>query len=152
MVFVGVQIHTVAIVLVLQQFIEFVQFRLCVLPAGESKIPAFGWQKDWNACGSTTNVCKKHRKFARGSMISNNKTIDGISIAICEYLQMYPVKDVHDETTGTNLSDVRGFGGVMKLLWNQTWPLFVAPHLGNTFKLCYLMFILFSVGHGTAMW
>lgn len=66
--------------------------------------------------------------------------------------QTFPVKDLVAESTGTNLSDVRGIGGVLKLLWNQTWPLFMPPHLGNTIKLCYLMFILFSVGHGTFMW
>lgn len=66
--------------------------------------------------------------------------------------QTFPVKDVWAESVGTHLSDVRGFGGILKLLWNQTWPLFVPPHLGNTIKLCYLMFLLFSVGHGTFMW
>lgn len=62
------------------------------------------------------------------------------------------MKDLYSERTGTALSDVHGFIGVFKLLWNQTWPLFMPPHLGNTLKLCYLMFVLFSVGHGTFMW
>lgn len=68
------------------------------------------------------------------------------------YCQTFPVKDIISETSGTSLNNVHGLAGVVKLLWNQTWPLFMPPHLGNTVKLCYLMFILFSVGHGTFMW
>lgn len=66
--------------------------------------------------------------------------------------QTFPVKDLYEEPTGTALSDVSGCFGILKLVWNQTWPLFKAPHVGNTLKLCYLMAVLFSVGHGTFMW
>lgn len=62
------------------------------------------------------------------------------------------MKELISESTGKNLNAIKGVGGVMCLLWNQTWPLFVPPHLGNTVKLCYLMFVLFSCGHGTFMW
>lgn len=67
-------------------------------------------------------------------------------------LQSYPIKDLVDEPTGTALSEVHGVYGILKLVWNQTWPLFQRPHLGSTLKLCYLMFVLFSIGHGTFMW
>lgn len=64
----------------------------------------------------------------------------------------FPVKQLLSENTGRNLSAIKGVSGVFKLLWNQTWPLFVQPHVGNTVKLCYLMFVLFSCGHGAFMW
>lgn len=59
---------------------------------------------------------------------------------------MYPIKDLVTEPTGTALSEVHGVYGVVKLIWNQTVPLFQRPHAENTLKLCYLMFILFSIG------
>lgn len=67
-------------------------------------------------------------------------------------LQMYPVNDLVVEHTGTALSKVHGIYGILKLVWNQTWPLFQRPNITNTFQLCYLMFVLFSIGHGTFMW
>lgn len=67
-------------------------------------------------------------------------------------LQSYPVTDLLVEPTGTALSEVCGVYGVVKLVWNQTWPLFQRPHVQNTLKLCYLMAVLFSIGHGTFMW
>lgn len=66
--------------------------------------------------------------------------------------QMFPVERLESEATGRNIADVKGIGGMFRLIWHQTWPLFVKPHLGPTLKLCYLMFILFSIGHGTLMW
>lgn len=47
---------------------------------------------------------------------------------------------------------MHGIYGVLSLVWNQTRPLFQRPNICNTFKLCYLMFVLFSIGHGTFMW
>lgn len=70
----------------------------------------------------------------------------------CLFSQKYPVKDLMNENIGTALSDVRGVVGILKLVWNQTWPLFQRPHVASTFQLCYLMFVLFSIGHGTFMW
>lgn len=56
------------------------------------------------------------------------------------------------EPKRTTLSEVHGIHGMAKLVWNQTWPLFQQPHAKNTFKLCFLMFVLFSIGHGSFMW
>ncbi|XP_055305410.1 synaptic vesicle glycoprotein 2A-like [Sitodiplosis mosellana] len=66
--------------------------------------------------------------------------------------QTYPIKDLVTEPTGIALSKVRGIYGISNLVWNQTWPLFKRPNVGSTFQLCYLMFVLFSIGHGTFMW
>lgn len=67
-------------------------------------------------------------------------------------MQTYHIKNLQLENLGSNISDVKGISGMAKLLWNQTWPLFVPPHLSNTLKLSFLMFILFSIAHGTFMW
>lgn len=80
------------------------------------------------------------------------KNIKMVLVLTLHILQSYPIKDLVDEPTGTALSEVHGVYGILKLVWNQTWPLFQQPHLGSTLKLCYLMFVLFSIGHGTFMW
>ncbi|XP_031628421.1 synaptic vesicle glycoprotein 2C [Contarinia nasturtii] len=74
------------------------------------------------------------------------------SVNIRDDQKLYPVKDLISETTGTALSEVCGIYGIFKLVWCQTLPCFQRPNVLNTSMLCYLMFCLFSVGHGTFMW
>jgi len=66
--------------------------------------------------------------------------------------EMFPVERLESDATGRNIADVKGIGGMLRLAWNQTWPLFMKPHLAPTLKLCYLMFILFAIGQGILMW
>lgn len=56
------------------------------------------------------------------------------------------------ESIGSNLSDVRGVKGMLRMLWKQTQPLLQQPHMGNLFSLCFLTFVLFAVSHGFYMW
>lgn len=56
------------------------------------------------------------------------------------------------ETTGTKLSATKGFVGILKLIWNQTKPIFMHPYADTTAKLCYMIFVLFFIGHGTFLW
>lgn len=56
------------------------------------------------------------------------------------------------ESIGSNLSDVRGMKGMLKMLWKQTKPLLQQPHLGNLLMMCFLTFALFAVSHGFYMW
>lgn len=56
------------------------------------------------------------------------------------------------ETSATDLTATKGFMNILKLVWNQTKPIFVPPYLDSTVKLCFMVFTLFAIGHGTAMW
>lgn len=64
-----------------------------------------------------------------------------------------------NDVTGDNaidsesgLRNVRTIGDVLRLMWNQTWPLFVRPNLARMLLLCYLVFMLFFVSHGLYFW
>lgn len=60
--------------------------------------------------------------------------------------------DIIADTSGQNLADTKGVVNILKLVWEQTWPVFAPPHVGKTLKMSFLIFILFSIGHGTFMW
>ncbi|XP_037037557.1 synaptic vesicle glycoprotein 2B-like [Bradysia coprophila] len=64
----------------------------------------------------------------------------------------YPIKEISPECLGSNLANCCGVRDVLKMIWKQTWPLFVPPYLGNMLMLCYLSFGLYGVAHGTFMW
>lgn len=64
-------------------------------------------------------------------------------------LQSYPVQNLIHEGSGNNLAATKGFVNFIKLVWNQTKPIFVPPHLDSTVKLCFMVFTLFAIGHGT---
>lgn len=64
----------------------------------------------------------------------------------------FPVKEITLESIGSNLANVSGVKDVFKMIWKQTWPLFVSPFLGNMLMLCYLSFVLFAIAHGVYMW
>lgn len=68
------------------------------------------------------------------------------------YFQKYPVKNIESVRLGNNLADARGFCGFLNLVVKQTKPIFQQPLLTNTWKLCYIIFVMFSIGHGTFMW
>lgn len=64
-----------------------------------------------------------------------------------------PIKDVRvEESSGQTLGDSKGFRAVIKLVANQTRPLFVPPNLVNMLLICYIIFTIFGVGHGTYLW
>lgn len=67
-------------------------------------------------------------------------------------LKDFPIKEISLESIGSNLANASGVKDVLKMIWKQTWPLFVSPFLGNMFMLCYLSFVLFAIAHGVYMW
>lgn len=68
-------------------------------------------------------------------------------------LQTFPVHSITAlELTGTNLSEVNGFKGVLRLIWNQTKPLFCPPHLNNMLLICFSSYVFYMVIHGQEMW
>ncbi|XP_055305413.1 synaptic vesicle glycoprotein 2C-like isoform X2 [Sitodiplosis mosellana] len=67
--------------------------------------------------------------------------------------ESYPIKSIKsDSIGGNNLASTKGFCNIMCLLWSQTKPIFLPPLLAHTWKLCYLIFAIFAIGHGTFMW
>lgn len=62
------------------------------------------------------------------------------------------MKAIELEKLGSNLADAKGFIAVLKMMWAQTKPLFLRPHLFNILKLTYLSIGLYTVGHGFYMW
>lgn len=65
--------------------------------------------------------------------------------------QKYPVKDIENVTFGSSLSNAKGIGGFLGLVMKPTKPVFQKPLLTNTWKLCYVIFVMFSISHGTFM-
>lgn len=64
----------------------------------------------------------------------------------------FPVARIKLETIGSNLADVKGIGGMVRMVWKQTRPLLHKDHVGNVLMMCYLTFALFTVAHGFYMW
>lgn len=48
--------------------------------------------------------------------------------------------------------ETKTFINILKLVWNQTKPIFIAPYLDSTVKLCFIVFTLFAIGHGIMLW
>ena len=59
-------------------------------------------------------------------------------------IQGYPVYCLMPETSATDLTATKGFMNILKLVWNQTKPIFVPPYLDSTVKLCFMVFTLFG--------
>lgn len=65
---------------------------------------------------------------------------------------MYPVKDIVFETTIIHTRPAKGAWNIIQSIWTQTKPIFQEPLLHNTWKLCYILFIMLAVGQGSSMW
>lgn len=52
----------------------------------------------------------------------------------------------------TSLSDIKSLQEVLLLMWDQTYPLFVKPHLSNMLLMMFLIFNLFFIAHGFYVW
>ncbi|XP_055295579.1 synaptic vesicle glycoprotein 2C-like [Sitodiplosis mosellana] len=66
--------------------------------------------------------------------------------------EKYPVKSIENVTIGNNLSDAKGICDFLSLVIEQTKPVLQKPLFTNTWKLCYIILVMFSIGHGTFMW
>lgn len=62
------------------------------------------------------------------------------------------MKDIENVALGNSLSNAKGIGGIFKLAIKQTTPIFRKPMLENTWKLCYIIFVLFLIAHGGFAW
>lgn len=67
-------------------------------------------------------------------------------------LKCYPVRSIKTNAERKTLANTKGFWTVILLFCSQFKQLFSPPLLSHTWKLCYLMFAIFAIGHGTFMW
>lgn len=75
------------------------------------------------------------------------------TIANFVIFQKYPVQSIAaPSATGTSFSEVTGVKETMRLVWNQTMPLFKPPYVINLLVMCGSMFTLFAVVHGQQFW
>ncbi|KAJ6635070.1 Synaptic vesicle glycoprotein 2B [Pseudolycoriella hygida] len=64
----------------------------------------------------------------------------------------FPVKEISQDTIGSNLATARGVKDVLKMIWKQTTPLFRTPFLGSMLMLSYISFVVYAVANGVYMW
>lgn len=62
------------------------------------------------------------------------------------------MKEIVQQSLGSSLNNKTTCFGVIRLLWTQTKPIFSPPLLISTWKLSYVIFAMYSIGHGTFMW
>lgn len=46
----------------------------------------------------------------------------------------------------------KGCCNIIRSIWKQAKPIFQAPYLANTWKLCFIILVIFSIGNGLFMW
>ncbi|XP_037050123.1 synaptic vesicle glycoprotein 2B-like [Bradysia coprophila] len=90
-------------------------------------------------------------------MLAMGKPEEALDILVIGYKanggkDKFPVTQISLESIGSNLADTRKLGATVKMMWDQTWPLFKPPYFTNIILLCYLAFVSFFVGHGLYMW
>lgn len=78
--------------------------------------------------------------------------VANISKVIVFRFQKYPVKFIGNVTLGNNLSDAKGISGFFDLVVKQTKPIFQRPLNVYTWKLSYIIFMVFATGHGALIW
>lgn len=62
------------------------------------------------------------------------------------------MKSIENVTLGNSLSNAKGIDDLIGMIVKQTTPIFRKPMLTNTWKLCYIIFVMFLISHGTFMW
>lgn len=60
--------------------------------------------------------------------------------------------DTSGSSGASSLKKVHSVSDAVRLVWNQTRPLFVQPNLANMLILCLLMFFMFAVSQGMQLW
>ncbi|XP_037938546.1 synaptic vesicle glycoprotein 2B [Teleopsis dalmanni] len=64
----------------------------------------------------------------------------------------YAVKNIILETGGASLTDIHGFKDAVKMIWNQTIPLFYKERYLHTINICLIMFVVYGISQGLFMW
>ncbi|EDV91828.1 3-hydroxybenzoate transporter MhbT [Drosophila grimshawi] len=64
----------------------------------------------------------------------------------------YPVKRLSPQTGGASLSSVHSFCDAVRLVWQQTVPLFYRSRVFHTLNICTTQFIIYGIAQGIFMW
>lgn len=64
----------------------------------------------------------------------------------------YPVERLMQQSVGASLSNVHGFCDAVKLIWQQTVPLFYRSRILHTLNICIIQFMIYGIAQGVFMW
>ncbi|ALC48887.1 CG15221 [Drosophila busckii] len=64
----------------------------------------------------------------------------------------YPVQRLALQSGGASLSSVHGFVDAVRLIWQQTVPLFKRCRLAHTLNICFIQFAIYGIAQGIFMW
>lgn len=64
----------------------------------------------------------------------------------------YPVERLMQQSGGASLSSVHGFCDAVKLIWQQTVPLFYRSRILHTLNICIIQFMIYGIAQGVFMW
>lgn len=64
----------------------------------------------------------------------------------------YPVQYLLAQRGGASLSNVHGFCDAVKLIWQQTVPLFYRSRVLHTLNICSIQFMIYTIAQGVFMW
>jgi len=64
----------------------------------------------------------------------------------------YPVERLAQQSGGASLSSVHGFWDAVRLIWQQTVPLFYRSRIMHTLNICLIQFMIYGIAQGIFMW
>lgn len=64
----------------------------------------------------------------------------------------YPVERLAQQSGGASLSSVHGFWDAVRLIWQQTVPLFYRSRVVHTLNICLIQFVIYGIAQGIFMW
>ncbi|XP_034473209.1 synaptic vesicle 2-related protein [Drosophila innubila] len=64
----------------------------------------------------------------------------------------YPVERLAQQSGGASLSSVHGFCDAVRLIWQQTVPLFFRSRVLQTLNICLIQFMIYGIAQGIFMW
>ncbi|XP_013111036.1 putative transporter svop-1 [Stomoxys calcitrans] len=64
----------------------------------------------------------------------------------------YPVRHITIQNNGANLANITGIKDAVKLVWNQTAPLFYRERCLHTINICIIQFVVLGIAQGIFMW
>lgn len=144
------RLQSMAIVHRTQQFDKCFCLHPLAVPPGKSKVYAGNGKAERSSWHIGHWIQSKWGKSSECPPCRNNLQFNQFLTSL--HPKTFPVTEISLESIGSNLTDARGLGGMVKMVWKQTWPLFKPPYLSNIMSLCYLTFVSFFVAHGVYMW
>lgn len=64
----------------------------------------------------------------------------------------YPVEQLLQQNVGASLANVHGCCDAVRLIWQQTVPLFYRTRVLHTLNICSIQFMIYGIAQGVFMW